>query len=264
MSKHLISIVIPTFNSETTILKTLASILEQTFQDYEVIIVDGVSTDRTLELAKTFNDSRIRIFSEKDSGIYDAMNKGIKLARGQWLYFLGGDDHLYKSTVLAEIAEFMTNNPLQEVIYGDVFSTRFNGLYDGAFDARKILQKNICHQAIFFQKSLFSKTGLFELKYKALADWHHNMKWVLSPKVKKLYTPIIIANYADGGYSSKYGDGIFNDDKILHYLRHVKKGITQKEKMSLYWFEAISAFRSKNISKLKKLFVLFFQIVFGV
>ena len=87
-----LSIIIPTFNSANTLRRALDSIIGQTLNDLEVLIMDGVSTDQTLDIAKTYNDNRIRIFSEPDNGVYDAMNKGIDKASGEWLYFLGSDD----------------------------------------------------------------------------------------------------------------------------------------------------------------------------
>ena len=92
-----ISIIIPTFNAESTILKALESILQQTFKDFEILIIDGLSKDKTIEIVENLKDSRIKIHSDKDIGIYDAMNKGIHYAQGKWLYFIGSDDYLYNN-----------------------------------------------------------------------------------------------------------------------------------------------------------------------
>lgn len=98
-----LSIIIPTYNSASVLPRALDSIICQTFTNWEVLIMDGISTDDTLKMAQSYNDSRIRIYSEPDNGIYDAMNKGINKANGEWLYFLGSDDCLFSKDVLSNI-----------------------------------------------------------------------------------------------------------------------------------------------------------------
>src|SRR2546422_844446 len=97
------SIILPTFNSAAQIATALESILNQTFNDFEILVLDGCSGDNTIEIAKSYKDTRIRIWSEKDEGIYDAMNKGIEKATGKWLYFLGSDDELYNNAILEKV-----------------------------------------------------------------------------------------------------------------------------------------------------------------
>src|SRR4249920_3431468 len=99
------SIIIPTYNSESSLNKTLDSILSQTFTDFEIILTDGVSKDDTIAIAESYNDSRLKIHSEPDKGVYDAMNKGMSLATGKWLYFIGSDDYLYNDEVLQTISQ---------------------------------------------------------------------------------------------------------------------------------------------------------------
>jgi glycosyltransferase involved in cell wall biosynthesis len=216
-----ISIIIPTFNSAKTLAVCLDSILKQSFTDFEVLIMDGLSTDNTLEIVKSYDDVRLIISSEKDNGIYDAMNKGITKAKGTWLYFMGSDDSLYESNTIEQFLkiEGLENN---EIVYGNVYSTRFNGRYDGLFTYSKLMSKNICHQAIFFRKSIFAKIGKFNLNYKSHADWDHNIRWFFSSKISKIYTNQIIANYADGGFSSVHTDEVFRRDKNFLIL---SKGI---------------------------------------
>lgn len=210
--KPFISIIIPTFNSQDTLLTCLESVLKQTFKDFEILILDNISKDNTLSIAKSFNDCRIKIFSEADKGIYDAMNKGIDLANGDWIFFLGSDDCFYKNTVLEKLLNFkcFTKN---DVIYGNVISSRFNGKYAGEFTPEKLEFQNICHQAVFFNKKVFKIIGRFNLKYKAHADWDHNIRWFYNSKIKKKYVDIVVSNYADGGFSSIYTDELFIKNK---------------------------------------------------
>jgi len=209
-----LSVIIPTYNSSTTLEIALNSILEQSFKDLEVLIIDGFSNDNTIEIAKRLQLEFpvIKIVCEEDKGIYDAMNKGIRMAKGEWLYFMGSDDSLFETTTLKKVSNYIKENNF-EVIYGNVLSERFNGIYDGEFTYSKLAVKNICHQAIFFRSSVFEKIGGFNLKYRILSDWDHNIKWFFSSKISKTYIDQIIANFSDGGISSVQVDKDFYRDK---------------------------------------------------
>lgn len=221
MKAPLFSIIIPTFNAEGTLAVALDSIVNQTYRNWEVLIVDGLSADHTIKIAEKYQKQfpKIQIYSEKDNGIYDAMNKGIDLSKGEWLYFMGSDDCLYETTTLEKIAKQKEIKSF-DVIYGSVYTTRFNGIYDGVFSYTKLMNQNICHQAIFFRNSVFKKVGKFNLKYKSHADWHHNIRWFFSSKIQKLYVNQIMATYADGGFSSLNNDEVFVRDK--HFLLLIK------------------------------------------
>jgi glycosyltransferase involved in cell wall biosynthesis len=213
------SIIMPTYNSEATLDAALLSIVNQTFKDFEVLIIDGLSTDKTLNIAKSYQKqtSLINIFSESDKGIYDAMNKGIKKAKGTWLYFMGSDDFLYHTNTL-ELMKNQQDLNSNLVVYGNVFSTRFNGVYDGIFTYSKLVHKNICHQSVFFKKEVFSKIGNFNLKYKSHADWDHNIRWFYNSKIPSVYINQIIANYADNGFSSMNYDEVFEKNKYFKLI----------------------------------------------
>ena len=209
--KPKISIIIPTFEASKTLSVALESILEQSFTDYEILIIDGFSTDNTVEIAKSYQDERIRIISERDNGIYDAMNKGIRLAEGEWLYFLGSDDRLFDNEVLENVHQSLLKCNC-DVVYGDVIFAISGKVYNGEFTKLMLLEKNICHQSIFTKKSVFNKTGLFNIEYKALADWHFNIKWFNNKTVKRKYIGQIIASYYEDGYSFNNLDSNFTKD----------------------------------------------------
>lgn len=211
------SIIIPTYNSSVTIHRCIESVVNQTYKDIEILIIDGVSQDATLDIVRTFNDVRITILSEPDKGIYDAMNKGVKKSKGEWLYFLGSDDKLFDNSILFKVYNYILNSDLH-VIYGNVVSARFNGLYAGEFNYSKLYYQNICHQAILFNRLVFSKIGCFDLKYKSHADYDHNIKWFLNKHINKLYVEETIADYADGGFSSQNGDELFEKDKNFRFI----------------------------------------------
>ncbi len=210
----LFSIIIPTYNAAATLATALQSVAQQSFRDMEVLIQDAVSSDNTIEIARSFQDQLgvLRIKSEPDKGIYDAMNKAVEAATGSYIYFLGSDDHLYDPQILNTIAQVIGDTPA-DVIYGDVYSPRFNGRYDGRFSPEKIVRQNICHQAMFMHRSVFERIGLFDLQYPAQADWHHNMQWILNAGISRLYIDTIVAHYADGGFSSVNNDMRFRMHK---------------------------------------------------
>lgn len=206
------SIIIPTYNAAHTISQCLEKVVNQTFQDIEVIVIDGASSDGTIQILSNYNKSykNIRWVSEKDNGIYDAMNKGVKKAKGRWLYFLGCDDEFYDYEVLKDVHDFIIKHN-SEIVYGNVNSIRLGDNYDGIFDSFKIRGKNICHQAMFFKRSLIKKNK-FNLKYKLLADWDFNLRCFLNPNILKAYYPRIIAKYGSSGASSTGSDQAFISD----------------------------------------------------
>lgn len=220
MDAPLFSIVVPTFNSEERILKCLQGIARQEYNEFEVIVQDGMSKDNTAKLVREFSSANsnvsIRLFEEKDSGIYDAMNKGIEHASGKWLLFLGSDDELHDESVLQDVADFLKKKDA-EIVYGDAkisgdnFWAKDGTVYDGQFDYRKLLDKNICHQAIFFRKDVFERYGNYNLKYKIWADWEFNLRVFNSAKC--VYQDRIISNFATGGVSSTNTDWEFYYDK---------------------------------------------------
>jgi glycosyltransferase involved in cell wall biosynthesis len=244
--KPLFSLIIPTYNAALTLSRALESILQQTFTSYEILIMDGFSSDETVKIAFNFDDKRIRIISERDQGIYDAMNKGIGQAVGEWLYFLGGDDRLSDSSVLARVASHITRQNV-DVLYGNVNSTRFNGVYDGEFWEQKLLKKNICHQAIFFNKCVFLQIGNFDTYFRVVADWDHNFRWFFSDSIKKSFVDIVIAEYSDGGLSSVEIDQNFRRLRLWREKFAKRNRFSLKKRMLLIGLEIFRAMRQRQI-----------------
>lgn len=197
------SIIIPTFNSERTLQGALDSILNQKYRDVEIVIVDGISKDSTVTLIKMncSRDVRIRYVSEKDNGIYDAMNKGIEMASGQWVYFLGSNDSLYDDSVLEKVAGGIRDSDGQcDFFYGEVIMK--GKRYDGQFTIEKLLTRNISHQAIFYRKQLFERMGRYNIRYRLHADWEFNIRYFLQFVDVAKYKNVLVANFGEGGVSS--------------------------------------------------------------
>ena len=226
MNPIMFSIIIPTFNSSNTINMCLESVLNQTFSNFEIIIIDGVSDDNTLELINIYQKehSNIKIYSEADNGIYDAMNKGIKLANGNWLFFLGSDDTFFNFDILNQINDFIGETS-KKVIYGNVKIignttwAKNNEIYAGRFNTKKILNQNICHQAIFYNLQFVNETiGSYNTSYKKSADWDFNLKcWA---KHEFEFINITVANYSVEGFSGNIGDENLSKDFVNNIIEY--------------------------------------------
>lgn len=222
----IITIIIPTYNSDSTLRNTLDSILNQAFSEYEILIMDSVSKDNTIAIASNYNDDRIKIYSEKDNGIYDAMNKGIKTAKGDWLFFLGSDDILFDEYVLSNIHEFSVNKPYVDLIYGNSLFKHSQLKHYGPTSLERILlEGNICHQSIFYNRSIFSKIGKYNLKYFLYADWDLNIRCFMHPDFCIEYIDIIVSIYNETeGMSAKLfnTDLVFLNNLPLHHIEAQK------------------------------------------
>ena len=128
MKKNLVSIIVNCFNGENYLLKTLNSILIQKYQNFEHIIIDNNSDDQTLDLIKKNSNGKIKVISEKDKGIYDAINKGIRLAKGEIISILHSDDTYYNSQTLLEVVKVF-NKKNYAIVYGDLIYVSKNNAY---------------------------------------------------------------------------------------------------------------------------------------
>lgn len=206
--KKLISIILPVYNSAITLEKALGSIRRQNYSKIEVIIVDGASQDHTWDIVKSNADLVHKMISEPDFGVYDAMNKGAKLATGQWLYFLGADDIL--NNCLHEVANYLKNP--HTIYYGDVILSHENKLYAGPFKWHTLVSKNINHQSIFYPRQVFEQYA-YNLNYPILADYDLNLRLWGEGKFRFQYMPVVVAVHNCGGMSHQKQDEAFLHDK---------------------------------------------------
>lgn len=203
MSQKLFSIITPTYNCGAKIERTINSVLTQSEDLFDFHIIDGASTDATLRTIENYGD-KINLISERDLGVYDAMNKGIELASGKYLYFLGAGDSL-RADVLRKIEKMMPDESLS-FVYGNVYWMDGAIIYSGEFDKLRLKTHNICHQAIFYERTIFDVIGKFELRFKVLADYVFNIKCFGDERVHKKYIDYVIANFEGGGLSAKQKD----------------------------------------------------------
>lgn len=203
-----ISIITVCFNAQDTIEDTFLSIFNQTYKNIELIIIDGGSTDGTLEIISKYKERISSFISEPDNGIYEAMNKGIALATGDFIFFLNANDVFYNEVVLEKVAVNLIENPEAKILFGDVEYISENKqsskilTFENIKDYFSLIFKNICHQSIFYHKSLFEEFGYYSTQFKIYADWDFNIKCIAESKARALYLPIIISKFQLGGICS--------------------------------------------------------------
>ncbi|PRY53694.1 ADP-heptose:LPS heptosyltransferase [Arcticibacter pallidicorallinus] len=207
-SLHKISIITVTLNAARHLERCIKSILSYNNLNIEFIIWDGGSVDGTLDIIKKYEKHISFWKSEKDSGVYDAMNKAVKVATGDWIYFLGADDALLEGTELI-VSKFQHPHT---IYYGDI-SYSGQRMIREAYNSYRLANENICHQAIFYPRHVFDLYQ-YDLKYPIAADWVLNMKLWSDKRFKFEYHPFVIADFSDSGISSMNKDVKFYEDQL--------------------------------------------------
>ncbi len=171
------SIITVVYNDVKNIEETIKSVLNQTYKDFEYIIIDGKSDDGTVEKIKKYDKEIDYWVSEKDGGIYDAMNKGIKKSKGELLFFLNSNDFFYNKDVLKNIAKQYLKNNKPDILYGRAYlkfpeKNKKKKILSQPFYKQRLKSGfGLCHQTTFVKKSVFEKIGIFDLKYSLAGDY---------------------------------------------------------------------------------------------
>lgn len=238
------SIITVCLNSENTIEQTVQSVIEQENCDYEYIIVDGMSTDKTLEIIRRYEDRISIIISEPDTGLYDAMNKGISLATGDVIGIINSDDW-YEAGALALVEKCFESSDV-EVIYGKMNLIYLNGeskvMVPGDMENIRY-EMGIPHSTVFIKKDIYRKYGAFKLKYRIAADYELMLR-LYTKGVKFRYLENILASFRLGGLSFQQTEACKNEEEAisLRYLpcaplekrQHIKNIISHKRKVYLF------------------------------
>lgn len=203
-----ISIITVCYNSAATIEDTIKSVLSQDYQEIEYIIIDGGSSDATLEIINKYRDQITTVISEPDKGIYDAMNKGIKNSTGDIVGILNSDDFYESKDVISKTVDYFDSET--DVVFGDLIFvkpddlekvTRFYSLPN--FKSWKLRYGWMPpHPATFIKKSVYDKCGLYKINYKISADYEIFVRFLLVNKVSYKHISKILVRMRDGGVST--------------------------------------------------------------
>lgn len=201
----MISIIVVCLNAGEELKNTLLSVAGQTSEEYEIIIQDGMSTDSCVENALAALEEKIKnkisVFSEKDAGIYDAMNKAVKHAKGDYFLFLNSGDYLENSQSIEGIIDAIKNTPA-DIYYGYM---KHRALDTYVYPAPEIndftCYRNVpCHQTCIYSRSLFEERG-YDLSYPVRGDYEHFLWCFYEKKAKIVYIDTAISSYEGGGFS---------------------------------------------------------------
>lgn len=214
-----VSIITVTYNAESTLEKTLLSVLGQSCHDYELLLIDGASSDHTVEIIQAYEErvragefgiapSQFRWQSEPDSGLYDAMNKGLDLARGDYVWFINAGDKIYDPDTLQRIVDAVEASPNADVVYGqaliideeDHILGERHRIAPSSLNKKSLLDGLVvCHQSILARRSLSPR---YDLRYKLSADYD----WVcclLDCSKRNLYIDAYLSRFMSAGLSSQ-------------------------------------------------------------
>ncbi len=243
-----ITVITVCFNAEKTIEKTISSVCGQVYPNVEYIIIDGASTDRTLAIVDQFASKIKKVISEKDKGIYDAMNKGVTAATGDVVYFLNADDHFCDEKVLSDVVKAFEEDGSRTLVYGKVKPEDVPDYYKPYLKEFFIvktlddfLKYTICHQAIFAKRSLFDNIGKFDCRYKFAADYDWQIRaYKFDPRgfyflnrdichfyyVGRSYQDLELTNRENSRVRFEH---LFSAHFVWHYLRYdLIRGLKKK------------------------------------
>jgi len=209
----LVSIITVTLNAENFLERCIKSVLSQEYPNIQHIILDGGSTDGTINILNKYNDLLAFWKSEPDEGIYNAMNKAVRHAKGDWIVFIGSDDILFKG--FSDMAYLLKEE--NTIYYGE--SKWKEEIHGGAFSLNRLTKRNLCHQSIFYPKEVFNKYQ-YDEDYLARADYILNMQCWNDKKFKNVFHPILVSDYAPGGFSAYNPDYLFHTNKAQLIKEH--------------------------------------------
>ncbi len=205
-----ISVITATYNREDTIENVIKSVQLQTFPAFEHLIQDGGSTDETLPLIRRLTNSRTHLVSEKDGGIYDAINKGIKRASGAVIGLMHSDDFFASETILAKVAAAFEQSSIDGV-YGDLE-------YVSATDPNRIIRHWRAgpytperlkwgwmppHPTLYLRREIFTRWGEYDTSYQIAADYDAMLRWLVRGQIKLAYIPQVMVKMRIGGESNR-------------------------------------------------------------
>lgn len=216
-----VSIVTATYNSSKTVEDTINSVLKQTYKDYEYIIIDGVSKDNTLDIVRKYEplfEGRMKVFSEKDKGIYDAMNKGFHRATGDVLMLINSDDLFARPDALDLVVKEFEKHQEVDGVYANLYYVSQNNIDNIVRVWRTGVQKPMrkgwlpAHPTFYVKRECYEKFGYFNLTYPLAADFELMLRFVEKHHIRLQYLPEYLVKMRLGGATSKNIQNIYRQD----------------------------------------------------
>jgi glycosyltransferase involved in cell wall biosynthesis len=238
-----ISIITVSYNSAKTIETTFESVLHQTYSNIEYIVVDGGSTDNTLKIAENYSEIITVLVSEQDNGLYDAMNKGIKLATGDIIGLINSDDLFCDPDALSKVVNVFKTNKNLDSVYADLFYVSQNDIDKVARRWVSGTQKKFkygwhpAHPTFYIKKTVYDRFGLFDLSFRLAADFEIMLRFLDKHKISTVYLKDPLVKMRLGGKTNK-------SLKNIYYQN----------------LECLRAFDNNNL-KVSKLLYPFFRII---
>jgi glycosyltransferase involved in cell wall biosynthesis len=220
-----VSIITVSYNSEKTIYKTIESVREQTYPNVEYIVVDGRSTDATVDILKENEDVIDDWISEPDEGIYDAMNKGIRMSTGDIVGIINSDDWYEPQAVETAVRIFKKNSDV-DLVHGAMNVWTEEGKHDARYGSKDSLAPNFVspfnHPTCFFRRRVYKKIGGFAIDLPTAADYDFMLRFLRSGR-EDMYVDKVLANFRKGGVTTKYTYSLYSE--IWRVLRRNKRGL---------------------------------------
>ena len=236
----LLSIITINYNDRTGLESTFNSVFSQTFKDFEYIVIDGGSSDGSRELIEK-NANHINYWvSEKDKGIFNAMNKGIKAAQGDYILFLNGGDTFYNNGVLSNVLKQISKE--YEIYYGDVQRVFKDGTktiktYPKELRFSFFVDSALAHQSTIVKKSLFEEVFYFNENYQVFGDWEFFTCAICKHNISYKYLGLVIANYDMSGISS---------DKDIQEKYYIERENTYKKHFPIFYKDGLELIENKR------------------
>ena len=236
-----LSIITINLNNAEGLKQTIESVFSQTFSDFEFLIIDGGSTDGSVDIIKANQEKISYWVSEPDKGIYNAMNKAILKATGEYCYFLNSGDYLVDNNVLDSV---FINNMHESFVCGNFITDkkgeqqRFTDYRDRdwSFSLYDIFSGFVAHQAFFIKKEMFDKYGLYDERLRIMSDWKLFFIAIGINQEKIFYKDVDIVIYDMDGISSRIGGEIINTEKVLVAKEELNPVVFEKVNR-LYYLE---------------------------
>ena len=217
-NQHLISIITVAYNNKNGLKETIKSVINQTYRNFEFVIIDGGSNDGSKELLESYSSQIDFWVSEPDKGIYNAMNKGIRKASGEYLIFMNSGDRFSANDILEKITPHFNN---EDIVYGNAYyelenRKKYEYKIPPKITIGSLLKEPICHQSAFFRKELFEKYGLYDENNKIASDWTFMMDIFVHHNISQKYINVFISIFEKTGISSTNNNlGVGEQKKYL-------------------------------------------------